>query len=605
MRKKSSVNDGSLHEAARNLKAEAVQTLVANGHGIDWPSAIHEGRTPLCELCANAEGTLNDFTDTLSEIRDVKADPLRKCRGKTPLFHALENKNAVLVVRKLIEILLWEDLNDEKNVFEEGNHSYSATMYIKKGLCQQPRDVAEELLRELENFEAADRYYAKERMEQPSDAVGMPQRIADLDQKRWIRSNRIKEDTEDHRIKIRRTQEEYSNTDQLVSNRHLQTLQHREDLAQQTLNHRLDENLLSMTIRARDHEQAMRYKDELIDSRLHDAVGTHRLKSVVDLQDRDSQLMHNNEETTQRLLALKKEQSIKFDGSHDQIELKLAGLDSENELKLQRDIQSLQYKAAFGDLEKTELDKKLIHMRDMNSDKVFTQDRLEDIARDSQRRKNAQSLEFQQSSDMQKLQTGESMLIQKQRENQETVRTKSAVSDVERRFLQDRHNISENDRQNQMRFNVASDDQRLSTLHRQSRIQNNGLIDKNRIMQQDRASSLQHTRGMGYAQYQNEISMGLAKAYSEECVGEQRIYNERMVGATRTQNAVELGQAHTHAEMQKGAVRIQNAVDLGNIQTNAEIQRGAARNSAQAQNESIRTSGARARAAIFNQNRWR
>ena len=38
-------NDGSLHNAARELNLQAMQVLVEHGHDPDFPSPLHDGRT--------------------------------------------------------------------------------------------------------------------------------------------------------------------------------------------------------------------------------------------------------------------------------------------------------------------------------------------------------------------------------------------------------------------------------------------------------------------------------------------------------------------------------------------------------------------------------
>jgi hypothetical protein len=147
LKKKPILNDGSLHEATRELHS-AVKMLVAAGHSADFPSLRHEGRTPLGELCYSSNGAENhsELHNTLSKLQVTKLAPLKKCRGRTALFLALENSNPVPVVARLIEVCLWKDLNDPSNVFEQGDYFYSATMYIKKGISRQPENVALEIL---------------------------------------------------------------------------------------------------------------------------------------------------------------------------------------------------------------------------------------------------------------------------------------------------------------------------------------------------------------------------------------------------------------------------------------------------------------------------
>src|SRR6266536_3454405 len=47
-------NDGSLHDAARGLRCDAIRVLIEYGHEPDYPSVLHDGRSALAELCLNA-----------------------------------------------------------------------------------------------------------------------------------------------------------------------------------------------------------------------------------------------------------------------------------------------------------------------------------------------------------------------------------------------------------------------------------------------------------------------------------------------------------------------------------------------------------------------
>jgi ankyrin repeat protein len=47
----SNVDDGSLHEAARENQIKAVATLLKHGHHVDFPSPAHGSRSVLGEVC--------------------------------------------------------------------------------------------------------------------------------------------------------------------------------------------------------------------------------------------------------------------------------------------------------------------------------------------------------------------------------------------------------------------------------------------------------------------------------------------------------------------------------------------------------------------------
>jgi ankyrin repeat protein len=49
-----SANDGSLHDAARMVNADAIKLLLKHGHDPNIPCVRFDGRTPLFELCLQA-----------------------------------------------------------------------------------------------------------------------------------------------------------------------------------------------------------------------------------------------------------------------------------------------------------------------------------------------------------------------------------------------------------------------------------------------------------------------------------------------------------------------------------------------------------------------
>lgn len=464
------------------------------------------------------------------------------------------------VVSKVIEVCLWRDLNDPSNVFEKDNYSYSATMYVKKGISQQPEKIALEVLEVLQDASAEDRYYAKERMQQPKDAVGMPQRIADLDYKKWMRSSRLEEEQEDHQQRLRREMEEMQQRDQLNSTRHLQTLEHRQDLAKQAIDHNADSHWQGMQFRSLQQDQTLRHKDQQLDYQLEEVVATHRLKHGLNQQVQYHQLEHDSRAANQKLGALGNEQFLRLDSAQAQQQLRLGGIRAENTLKTEHEVMDLAFKAQRSMIDREDLDHKMQHMTILNADKVATNDRLEDIARNSQQRKNdldesgrRAQLEYQDASDVQRLRTEGSMNQYRQENSDNTIRTQRTLSDIDSRTMQNKHSMLENERQNQARFNIASDRQRLNTLQSQGMIQNRTLQERGQIenenlstrhnlLQENRDNEFEYTRNMGYQRIENERGMGQQRIENEGGMGQQRLLNERAMGQQRIQNEQGIGQ---------------------------------------------------------------
>lgn len=114
-------NDGSLHDAARELNLGTMEVLMESGHDPDFPSPLHGGRTALAELCRY--GAL-DVREPKQEIRlekvmglllDRGSDLKIQSEGRSALLLALEGPNPVVVTRALLRSGIWRLINDEAN----------------------------------------------------------------------------------------------------------------------------------------------------------------------------------------------------------------------------------------------------------------------------------------------------------------------------------------------------------------------------------------------------------------------------------------------------------------------------------------------------------
>lgn len=194
-------NDGSLHEAARELHGPAIKLLIKGGHHPDFTSTRHDGRTALAELalCCDTSVPSERIETTIDALKTGKADPLKKCCDKkTALYLALENPAPFRIVEKLLERIYWEFVNDPQNLYIDEDIFYSPTMYITKGFLPLDQADATRLVELLRTHNAADVYYAKEGQDQPPDAVGMPEKIAEAERKKRAREEKLRQQDEDH-----------------------------------------------------------------------------------------------------------------------------------------------------------------------------------------------------------------------------------------------------------------------------------------------------------------------------------------------------------------------------------------------------------------------
>ncbi|CAG9994005.1 unnamed protein product [Clonostachys byssicola] len=220
---KSLVNDGSLHEAARNLHSDVVAALISGGHDPNFRSSRpeHKGRNALEEVCLLADGSRNQtrLEETMMGIADGKAKVLTPNGDRNCLFLAFDNPHPIPVTSIVLDRIMWRDLNDEKNVFirevrETGTKIfYSPSMFLRKGLAGcNPRHI-NHLLKLLHDKQCVDRYYAEfgpgdDGMFQPEDAVGVPLAIAREEKKRRADAEKRRAEAEEHQRKLQRQQQE-------------------------------------------------------------------------------------------------------------------------------------------------------------------------------------------------------------------------------------------------------------------------------------------------------------------------------------------------------------------------------------------------------------
>jgi hypothetical protein len=301
LKKNPPVDDGSLHEAARELHADAVKLLIQSGHDIHFPSSKHDGRSPLCELCyaCKASQDPEHLERTLAELTAAKAQPLRKSRGRTAIFMAMENANPVPVVTALIEVCKhYRDLDDPRNVYEEEDYFYSPTMYIKKGIIRQSEAIAAELLDKLQLYSEIDRYYAKERMQQPEDACGMPPRIQESYNRQWMRESRREEEDEDWERKMKRQEQE------MATRQHFILMEEREKMGQQQSIPAVDARLPRTRLRDRDRDRDLGFGSKIgLQKQGWDVQSSSASETVAPREPAERRIQENENLTQKKKLA--------------------------------------------------------------------------------------------------------------------------------------------------------------------------------------------------------------------------------------------------------------------------------------------------------------
>lgn len=218
-----SQNDGSLHNAARELNLPALQVLVDFGHEVDFPSPLHGGRTALGELCLHAadNGALTAAQEKAMEkaiayLIKQGTDLSLPSDGRSVLLLAMDSMDPIVTTRALLKIGMWKHINQPFNHFTAGGYTYSPTQYVKRVLPQG--DLTEQLHALLKANRAQDVYYANEGP-QPEGATGFPDDIVRAERERKARLERIRLEAEDHAVTLARTKEVADVQNQILARR--------------------------------------------------------------------------------------------------------------------------------------------------------------------------------------------------------------------------------------------------------------------------------------------------------------------------------------------------------------------------------------------------
>ncbi|KAM0544232.1 hypothetical protein ACHAPJ_011921 [Fusarium lateritium] len=222
---KSDTDDGSLHEASRNLHPEVVAALLKAKHNANYPSHIqgHNGRTAIQELASRAQdmGDTLRVEQTTRALADAKADPLLPhipSGRKNSLFLALDNPQPLFVTKALLKVVMWAQINHPDNVYIQQIPSgtkwyFSPTMYLTRDCFVGDRRNVKELVSLLYMYQCHDRYFpefgpAEAHELLPSDAVGVPQHIKERNEKRLADKELREKREQDHQTKLRYMHEE-------------------------------------------------------------------------------------------------------------------------------------------------------------------------------------------------------------------------------------------------------------------------------------------------------------------------------------------------------------------------------------------------------------
>ncbi|KAH7159757.1 hypothetical protein B0J13DRAFT_616559 [Dactylonectria estremocensis] len=259
-----SKDDGSLHNAARELNLAAVRVLVQSGHDPDFPSPLHGGRSALGEVCLRGSdmGELTaeqekSMQRVMSFLVESDSDITIKSHGKSLLILCLEAVDAVTTTRCFLKMAMWKFVNKPFNQFVDGEYTYSPTMYVTKIL--RASDSQDQLLTLLRANRAIDVYYANSG-DQPEDAVGLPKDMEIQERERKARLLRITQESEDHAITMARRKEVASMEQQIwIQRAEMEDARrnklHGEDISAVRSKAQLEESIFNASLKRRLSEQ--------------------------------------------------------------------------------------------------------------------------------------------------------------------------------------------------------------------------------------------------------------------------------------------------------------------------------------------------------------
>ncbi|PGH28113.1 hypothetical protein AJ80_00002 [Polytolypa hystricis UAMH7299] len=328
------INDGSLHEAARELHPQAAQLLLDYGHDPNFPSMSHDGRCALAELCLYASepvGATAKIRQTISVLVAGNADLTIHSPEKPLLIQALDNPTSCTSITKaLLASGMWRLINEEFNHYTYDGFVFSPTMYVAKGLAKSPKEHAPEVLHILKANSCKDVFYKLEGP-QPPDIVGAPPHIISEEKRRKTREQRIREQEEEHQHSLRREREVADQQDHLCKRTHALRLdQERETAESRDMNTETSARV-QMRLENESATQRQRIAETQRNADLAHQRTLYQLR--LDTTDKDNRLQLEYQKTSAQL-----QQSV-LDAKMGAENRRVQGIETANERQYKRDVE--------------------------------------------------------------------------------------------------------------------------------------------------------------------------------------------------------------------------------------------------------------------------
>ncbi len=287
-------DDGSLHNAARELNLSAVKVLLQAGHDPDFPSPLHQGRSALGELCLRASSVADMTLEreramqrAMTLLVDSGSDLAITSNNKSLLHLSFDASDPVPTTRSLLKAGMWKHINKPFNRYTDDKFTYSPTMYVSKVLSSS--HYKSEVISILRASRATDVFYANSGP-QPNDAIGLPEDMAAQERVRKARLERLSQETEEHAIALARRREIAGVEQQiLVQKAEMEDArrrrQHSEELTAVRSRAQLEESIAASTQQKRIAEQraitdAALNRSRAIAAAEHETEDTRQRKAI-------------------------------------------------------------------------------------------------------------------------------------------------------------------------------------------------------------------------------------------------------------------------------------------------------------------------------------
>lgn len=306
LKAKARPNDGSLHEAARQVQPEIMSALLAHGHDA---RLAHAGLTPLAELCRNAIssdlGWESKAYRVIEKLFSAGTDPFETYgpHRKTILHLALDNDHALNITSVLLDFpQIAAHINDDALLFEQDGICYSPCKYAQTFYQGPPTGMRDTLRQILADRNCRPRLFSKKGA-QPEGAIGVPKHIEDILNMQSLLSLQAAQD-------VKRMEEKAQAAQRIMKDDHQLALAHSNERHQTSLSQAQQLEAYEARANQRKHEEDKRIIGERHQLTLqNEAAAAVQRKQIVDT-DRNREFAYTKKMALLETETLEKRTSI-------------------------------------------------------------------------------------------------------------------------------------------------------------------------------------------------------------------------------------------------------------------------------------------------------